>query len=291
MEPPLSVGNSNDRARDSSLHRQSAIQPGATAVSYTEPSEDDNEEEQLFIETIRRGALAVQQRRRRLLEGPPRSRPTPQLEAEEQERSDDGAGDAATGRDITSLAPAGMHPRAAPHSLLSTSLLAAHLDNLRSPSAEILRVGGDTTSRATARSDATPPMLLLYCDSLSMNLSLASLSSGLQSPASGAPAAVETTRRSAFPRSTLAPLRYSSPSSSGGCGKLVCARGFQSIKHGPNAFSSDAHPSHLLVDWLDILPGKEEESRWNDMCGCLYATLGCRNWYVESGVLCHSQSA
>lgn len=304
MEPSLEHSSRRDGvAPDASpptpLEQDPAVQPASDAVRYVEPGEDDNEEEQLFIETIRRGALAVQQRRRRLLEGPARSRST-SLQAAGVNESSNNADDypafrsssaivdsVAAGR-LSSTSSGSESASTRLHSLISSSRLGAHLDTLRTSSGQIASRGADATGTSTA-TETEGPMMLLYCDSLPLDPSSPCLLLGLQPTSSSHATRVDITRTLASSYNTTsadARLQHDVPDliTAGGCGKLICARGFQNRKHGRHAFSSDTLPSHLLVDWLDVSLDEEGAFRCRSTCGCLYATLGCRNWYVQEPV-------
>ncbi|KAK9898293.1 hypothetical protein P389DRAFT_208476 [Cystobasidium minutum MCA 4210] len=175
---------------------------------FQESDEDANEDEELFMETIRRGAIAVQQRRRRLLE------------------------------------------RA-------------------STSSGSLDVGGNSSrSFAPARGEAAP-LLLLYCGPAASTCSSSSSSSS--STGSSLPKGFYRLgqHESGASQSTTT-------SSNAGCGKLICARGH--INHSnPEIYVSDAPPSHELLDWLEVIPSKDDQENWPHLCDCIQASLGCRN--------------
>lgn len=243
----------------------------SSTVQYEEADEDD-EDEQLFIETIRRGALAVQQRRRRLLEGPPRWRPAEQEPGMQRDEEDpantQGNGSLNIAVEATLSRPL--------RSLHATTLLAAD----RSSTLQT------TLERDTVDSHATSPlrrhMMLLYCDSTPLPLAPVPASRpAVDSNASvGTPNAL---RRPPISSSSIASTTALSNGFSsefergGGCGRLISARGFPSKLH-PEEFESDTPPSDQLVDWLEIVPPKDDEINWPHLCDCVQATLGCRNW-------------
>lgn len=270
MEPPRSSsplrGLDGDEQQDSSP---------ASVVQYQEPgdNDDEDEDEQLFIETIRRGALAVQQRRRRLLDGRPRRRaePLPQSNGDGSSGSSNMSEEATMG---ISSQPSASYSR----SLHPTSLLAAHLNATASTSQTT--GNRDRAAAASTSHTVTSPMLLLYCAS---SFPSASLSVGFQA-LNATTAPLNGSRESDNITNDTAHTTHTSPQQQrggGGCGRLICARAFQS-KLDPDSFESDAPPSHQLVDWLEIVPARDDETKWPHLCDCVQATLGCRNWWVPS---------
>ena len=65
-----------------------------------------------------------------------------------------------------------------------------------------------------------------------------------------------------------------------GCGRLICARGriMSSMSKHAEIYESDAPPSQELLDWLSIIPSKDDQLNWPHLCDCVQASLGCRNW-------------
>lgn len=69
----------------------------------------------------------------------------------------------------------------------------------------------------------------------------------------------------------------------GGCGQLICARAW-SLSIPDQAFESDGPPLSSAVDWLEIIepegsaPDDDDIDIWPAPCRCLKAALGCRNW-------------
>jgi len=269
MEPPRSPSSLSSSPRG--LESNEVLSPpAASTVQYQEAGEDeDDEDEQLFIETIRRGALAVQQRRRRLLDSPPRRRAEPV-----QQRNDDGSSSSINNNSGQLLAETPSQSTALrPRSLHSTSLLAAHLNATASASQSTWN--RDRNAAASNEHDVASSMMLLYCDSSPTSTTLPAGSQARD------PTTASGNRSGGNNITNERPYtRDASPEQhkgGGGCGRLVCARAFKS-KLDPDKFESDAPPSHQLVDWLEIVPARDDETKWPHLCDCIRATLGCRNW-------------
>lgn len=214
----------------------------SSIVLYREPDGDEDEDEQLFIETIRRGTLAVQQRRRRLL-----SRPalTPAGDAQNDSVSDQLNSLSAGALSMPPLSQRSPGPRLQPEMLLPISLLST------------TRTRRLSQVQATSSNTSAASFWLLYC----------------APPASTSDAL--TNKGPVFVQSALIAR---DGLGGGGCGRLVCARGQLSTDDDPGTYRSDAPPSHQALDWLDVILPQDDHHHWPHSCDCIQATLGCRNW-------------